>query len=133
MRTYPSQNISTKRTLLIASVGCALIVLAAALAIAVPRLIQRSTSTPANQTARNNGGPQNTDKGQPAADNASQPSGSTTQPGDNKGNNDGNTSTDLTTPWGDIVSAHVNISGNTPLASVCNTTPGATCQITLTN
>jgi len=40
---------------------------------------------------------------------------------------------DLLQPTGNFVSAHKNVPSTTSLSSVCNTTSGATCQITFTN
>jgi hypothetical protein len=53
------------------------------------------------------------------------------QPGDAK--NTQATDTTVIAPTGNFVSAHKNISGSTSLSSVCNTTMGASCQITFTS
>jgi hypothetical protein len=55
----------------------------------------------------------------------------TGQPSDNKSTSGGNTDTNLIEPSGTFVSAH-NVPTSVSLASVCNTTPGATCKIDFT-
>lgn len=44
-----------------------------------------------------------------------------------------NTSAELKEPFGNFVSAHRNVPADAVLSSVCNTTAGATCQVTFTN
>jgi hypothetical protein len=60
-------------------------------------------------------------------------SGQASSSGDSKSPNGGrytNSNALLTTPRGDFVSNHrPSLSSNMPEASVCNTTPGASCQI----
>lgn len=58
---------------------------------------------------------------------------STDEPGDTKSNTgNANEAATLLAPSGNFVSAH-NVPSDAPIASVCNTTPGATCTITFTN
>jgi hypothetical protein len=81
------------------------------------------------EVSSGNGSVQSSQSG--SSSNSSQPS--TSQPGDQKASSGGTntTTTTLVVPTGDFVSAH-HVSLSTPISSVCNTTPGATCQITFT-
>ena len=58
----------------------------------------------------------------------------TTEPGDDKSSTGGSSSVSLLAPTGDFVSNHTPGQFNSPLTevSVCNTTPGAQCQILFT-
>jgi cytoskeletal protein RodZ len=74
-------------------------------------------------------------KGEPVADSPSSnntagstDNESTAQPGDQKSSTSGSVAATLLAPSGDFVSSH-HVSSSTTLVSVCNTTPGATCQI----
>lgn len=51
------------------------------------------------------------------------------QPGDSKSDSGGSATSELLTPTGDFVSSH-HVSLTTSIVSVCNTTPGAKCNIT---
>lgn len=61
-------------------------------------------------------------------------SGPVSQPGDNKSGTGGSVSVALVTPTGNFVSNHSPGKNGSPFTetSVCNTAPGATCQITFT-
>ena len=60
------------------------------------------------------------------------PSSMANQPGDQKSNDGGTTGPAPVAPSGDFVSAHT-VSTSTSLTSVCNTTPGANCEISFTS
>jgi cytoskeletal protein RodZ len=61
------------------------------------------------------------------------PTNTSSQPGDTKSNVGGATDATLLAPTAsNFVSAH-HVNMSTPIASVCNTTPGVTCQIIFTN
>jgi hypothetical protein len=78
-------------------------------------------------------GSENTKGEQPAGSTTSGASSGTTQSGDNnKDDNGGTAAVVLVSPTGDFVSAH-HVSLATPIASTCNTTPGAACIITFTS
>lgn len=75
-------------------------------------------------------------KGEPAFTQSTTANNSATssaaQPGSNKISTSGSTAINLVAPGGDFVSSH-HIYQSTMLVSVCNTTPGATCNITFTD
>lgn len=72
-------------------------------------------------------------KGQPVP--STKYSTNSAQPGDAKNNADTDTSATLVAPSGTFVSNHSPGQNGSPLTevSVCNSTPGATCQIQFTN
>lgn len=76
------------------------------------------------------GAAQDIQKGEPQTKASPSPNSNTSssQPGDTKSETGGSTNFSLLNPSGDFVSAH-HVSLSTPITSVCNTTPGAQCQI----
>jgi len=74
-----------------------------------------------------------TQNGQSSDSSGTQEPGSP-QPGDTKSNSGGEEATTLIAPYGDFISNHHPGANGSPLTevSVCNTTPGASCQIFFT-
>jgi hypothetical protein len=71
------------------------------------------------------------DKGETALPTTPSDSSNTSAGAKTDGNN--GAATVLLAPTGTFVSAHKNVGMDVPLTSVCNTTPGAICQITMTS
>ena len=130
----------TKRSVLLDRKIPALLAVLALLAIGVfllelagvTHFFHRKTAViTSGQSVTSTGSGQSITKGQPSSNDNSNNSPES-QPGDSKNGTSGQTSSTLLVPSGDFVSAH-NVQLDTPIASVCNTTPGATCIISFTS
>lgn len=88
--------------------------------------------TPSSKTPTVGGGSSFSDKGSQSAQN-NVPASSISSPSSSTQNESKSTpSTAITSPSGSFVSAH-KVKLDSPIVSVCNTTPGATCKISFAN
>jgi len=133
--TNRKNTTKNKKRLIILS--AALVILVVALSIILYKYHYASTVKPitASQTTKgeSNGTSASAQNNETTSGNVPS-SNSTTQPSsiNNSATSTTTSSVKLITPNGDFVSAH-DVSLNDPITSVCNTTPGASCQINFTN
>lgn len=90
---------------------------------------KQATSTTGAATPTIGGGSTNNSKGETQPTQQSSNSGSADNSGDDKNISGGSNGSGLLLPTGNFVSAH-RASLSTRMASICNTTPGASCKIT---
>jgi cytoskeletal protein RodZ len=134
MKQLPKNGSRKMPKKLLASFGLIILVLAIFLALQVGGVINIFPSTGKSGDGGNSQTAGQNTKGVSTQNNNSSGTQSSSSPNSKNGSTEGAT---LVTPTGDFVSNHrPNLSGSpspNTIESVCNATPGATCQITFVN
>jgi hypothetical protein len=126
-RTYRRRSGATRISVLAVLVVLALVVFGVFELTGVTHVFHKAKqSLPPAHVDTAGGGTSNNQKGQPAATDQTDPLAKASKDQGVGAN------TSLVVPSGDFVSAH-HVSLSTTIASVCNTTPAASCSITFTN